>query len=458
MSRYTCFYHVHDTQTRLNKILESIEKNQASEAAELILKVNDATLEMVNAINEAKNIFNTSNVLTYDMAEQNIRAALDELNQEYEDKAKLLSCLKRIIQFAEVVTKDKGDWYSTINNYGKVRPMTNEFDFLSELRAFYPDKTRSLTFMQGKVSTRSDDYIQLYKDMNKAFVLESYVQADYMYDTNDVSVFSPEPSRIVQAQIHEMSISNKVFDMIYVPFNFEIDLVFNGNQVANRSKTAVIQFEKYLRPGGLFVSLIPAYGFTKDYAMTLSKYFNRLMVKEYIAGHDGMRAFYLIAGVKKLDNYIIERQTANEWRMWHYEKTLQENTWDTSKKISVLPPLEIDLFRTVNINDQDIVNITNASGLMTNFKDRYHNNKQKDDMTPLLPFNTGQIGLVLASGQLDGVVDEKNGFYHVIKGRIMRVKETKSYEEDGFLNESTTTSSRVQINLFLPDGTYKTIV
>ena len=76
---------------------------------------------------------------------------------------------------------------------------------------------------------------------------------------------------------------------------------------------------------------------------------------------------------------------------------------------------------------------------------------------PLLPFNVGQIGLVLTSGFLDGVVDEGNGFYHAVKGRVVRKidSDNEIRAESNSIEVNETTTNRVEINAFLPDGTYK---
>ena len=39
---------------------------------------------------------------------------------------------------------------------------------------------------------------------------------------------------------------------------------------------------------------------------------------------------------------------------------------------------------------------------------------------PLLPFTKGQVGQVLVSGNLNGIIDEGNGVKHVIKGSVKK--------------------------------------
>ena len=77
------------------------------------------------------------------------------------------------------------------------------------------------------------------------------------------------------------------------------------------------------------------------------------------------------------------------------------------------------------------------------------------DQSPLLPFNIGQVGLVLTSGCLDGVVEEIDGVYHVIKGMTTKLTtvETDDSEEDK-IKSTETISNRVKINVFTADGKF----
>ena len=75
-------------------------------------------------------------------------------------------------------------------------------------------------------------------------------------------------------------------------------------------------------------------------------------------------------------------------------------------------------------------------------------------MRPLLPFNMGQIGLVLTSGCLDGVVEEYEGQYHAIKGMVTKVRDFNNSREDNDETSIETISNKVQINLLTPDGKF----
>ena len=76
------------------------------------------------------------------------------------------------------------------------------------------------------------------------------------------------------------------------------------------------------------------------------------------------------------------------------------------------------------------------------------------DQSPLLPFNIGQVGLVLTSGCLDGVIEEMEGINHVIKGMTTKVMTTNREEMDDKVRCTETINNQVKINVFTADGKY----
>ena len=122
-----------------------------------------------------------------------------------------------------------------------------------------------------------------------------------------------------------------------------------------------------------------------------------------------------------------------------------------------LPDVEISLFRGSVLDEDELSEIILNDGIFDEFLtslDRDENNK---DTRPLLPFNIGQVGLILSSGSLDGIVEEPDGTKHVIKG--MTIKETDSSSEFRTENGVTITEStevirnKVQITAIDSDGT-----
>lgn len=121
----------------------------------------------------------------------------------------------------------------------------------------------------------------------------------------------------------------------------------------------------------------------------------------------------------------------------------------------VLTP--VNNFQGCIIDPDELINLYNSSSLTHEIDNMKRKNKNAKLASPPLPFNTGQIGIVLTSGCLDGIVEENDTNCHIVKGQVIKyVDEITDFDSA----ENTTTitkitSNRSEINAFLPDGTYK---
>ena len=76
----------------------------------------------------------------------------------------------------------------------------------------------------------------------------------------------------------------------------------------------------------------------------------------------------------------------------------------------------------------------------------------KRERRPLLPLNLSQIGLVGASGLMNGLIECDTP--HIIKGRIVKEKKTKIRNENeyGKIEIREITSNRLIFNILTPSG------
>ena len=120
--------------------------------------------------------------------------------------------------------------------------------------------------------------------------------------------------------------------------------------------------------------------------------------------------------------------------------------------------ITIQKFRGGTLDDVQMESMMEDSAAMKDFwKEQKVEKLSENSAHPLLPFSVGQLGLVLTSGCLDGVIEETGNCSHVVKGRVVkRVDTDREFNEDGTrVQISSTTSNRVEISMFLPDGTFK---
>lgn len=272
----------------------------------------------------------------------------------------------------------------------------------------------------------------------------------------------PKFARIAYGGINKTNISNDAFDVMLLNPNISLDCVLKGNVYIKNEREYLKKSMAFLRENGVMLYALPYYRFYKEICTFLAK--NLKNIKLYTSTWDmGKAKNIYVLGIKKTK---LERE--EEDYSEDYAK-LRNLVWDWRNLVSVDPtefenitlPLSekrIDHFRGSELDEGELNELYKKSSCTASFwKDQQSNSLRDSKKRPLLPFNCGQLGLVMTSGCLDGLVDEGNGHYHVIKGRVVkRVDRTNDVDaEGGRVEIVSTTSNRVQINAFLPDGTFK---
>ena len=263
------------------------------------------------------------------------------------------------------------------------------------------------------------------------------------------------------------TISNEAFDILFLqpPITLEKQ---SERLLIKKEKDLIRDTIKYLRPGGYLVLLLPHFRFYKDICLILAKNYTDFQVRKFSGSNfDKTGVVFLIAKKKAKSKDGKEVNPKDYQKLRHlYNLDKVEYIINENFEEVYLPEgeTEVKFFRGSVLDIDEIKNIFENSGSMNQFwKEQEVEKLSENPQNPPLPFNTGQLGLVLTSGALDGVVNEGRGHYHVVKGRV--VKKTDS-ERDYLSNQEgvtnamelvETTSNRVEINVILPDGTHKVL-
>jgi hypothetical protein len=261
-------------------------------------------------------------------------------------------------------------------------------------------------------------------------------------------------------------ISNDAFDVMFLqpPITLEKQ---SEKLMIKKEKDLIRDTIKYVRPGGYLVLVLPHFRFYKDICLVLAKNFENFQVRRFTgSSFDKTGAIFLIAKRKVKSKDRDKEVDPKEYQLLRHLYNLDKitNMMNEAFEDVQLPKgeAEVKYFRGSILDTDEIRNIFNNSGSMAQFWRAQEVEKiSENPQNPLLPFNTGQLGLVLTSGVLDGVVDEGRGYYHVVKGRVVKKTDT---ERDVQTNNGSseielveTTSNRVEINVLLPDGTHKVL-
>lgn len=266
-------------------------------------------------------------------------------------------------------------------------------------------------------------------------------------------------TKIAKGGLNGAKCSNDVFDVALLMPTLEYTANLTPMQTL-RPRKEVEEFKqvtKYLREDGLLIMLLPYYRLTTQMCTLIARNYKDVSLGEVRQWND----LLMIAGTKIKDDKEPNEEIYNLLRQASLVRPGTSSNELTLNEY-ILPPdlLEVSLFRGNVLDDEDILDIINDSNLYSSFIEKQTNILEStEDQQPLLPFNIGQIGLVLTSGCLDGEIEELDGQYHVIKGMVKKdtIIEEVPTEKRGDKETRTTYVNKVQINVITPDGTIKTL-
>lgn len=264
-------------------------------------------------------------------------------------------------------------------------------------------------------------------------------------------------------------VSNGCFDIVRVRALHDdpmIRITNEGKINPSKEEKQIDRTFRYLRDGGIAIITIPTFAITKKVSLQLAKYGR--VVQMFMAPPSGSFDCSAVLVVQKCTTEKDQQdETFALIRNAFHVRTSRPTRF---AELDLATDFSFGNFpRTVcsdprifkgGLPDNMAMIIALRSSYAYDIKEYVSNVSPK----PLLPFNQGQVGLILSSGKLDGVIDEGSGFKHVIRGRVFKQRRLiKKFEERKTItdNDIVTITQRlnncIEINLFAGDGTYKQI-
>lgn len=283
----------------------------------------------------------------------------------------------------------------------------------------------------------------------------------YGVTNSSISLSKDERARFERLAISDpleaVKISNDSFDIVLATPSLTLNRNPEKKSYVTDERMTLERAYKYLRRGGILVYPVPRAFLSKNIVTYIAKNLGDVQVIEDVYSvYGSIHNTVIIMGTKKPP---LERTLDPKvYSILRNLVVMPERITGLEKKEYRLPPglVQVTKFRSNRLDDAEMEMMFAQSTAMADFWKGQKVTKISDmESHPLLPFNVGQLGLVLTSGCLDGVVEEGNNCSHVIKGRVVKVSETSQDVENGKITEQKTISNRVEISMFLPDGTYK---
>ena len=207
---------------------------------------------------------------------------------------------------------------------------------------------------------------------------------------------------------------------------------------------------RLLADGGLLIYIIPYYRATPDICCVLCENFEQLRVYRFLGKEFERFKQVVFLGVKRKRKEESEiTQQLSEYMLSpdniHPIDELQEQSY-------TLPTAgkSVELFKGAVFNVAELaIQLKNSKSINCLFEDKTLDQRER---RPLLPLNLSQIGLVGASGLMNGLIECDTP--HIIKGRIVKEKKTKvgSENEYGKTELREITSNRLIFNILTPSG------
>ncbi len=206
---------------------------------------------------------------------------------------------------------------------------------------------------------------------------------------------------------------------------------------------------RHLMIGGLLFYIIPYYRATEDICRVLVENFEELQVYRFM--HEEFSKFNQIIFIgrrcKRTERY---EQITKLYETAMYPDRLPSLN-ELSEKSLVLPNTEkkVEQFKGDKFNTHELSEqLKHSHSIDKLFESSALDSRKRQ---PLLPLNLSQIGLVGASGLMNGLIECETP--HVIKGRIVKeIKTTINDLGNGDTEIKEITSNKMIFNVLTPNG------
>ena len=446
-------HYLKDSLVRMRSLTATIEKNLEKEEHKMVFEVVKG-----NAVQA---------FMDYKSAVEELMYLLEEPDMTLRTANNIATMLERMFSSAAEFEEVKDamvtalapfDDYDGFDSYGY-------FETESEQRSSFKNGYISSIYMDllanamPKNVTRPLKVVDPYTyDGSRAFMLmDRYDKPLQVYGIDTNMDISPEDKsrfeRLVVGELKGSMVTNDVFDVLLLAPPISIEKK-GKNVIEKIERDYLHKTINYLRPDGLMIYSIPLTHMYKEVCQYLAKNLKDIQIRL-----DGIHVY--ICGYRNTDkNREADKDVLIALRTLQLNRSNDCYSLDNPLNSFTLPlpATQVLTFRGSKLDETEFAAMYEKSNATETFLKEQRVDKLSDNAkSPLLPFNVGQLGLILTSGCLDGVIDEGNGICHAVKGRVIKKRDVQK-EVDNQKDKIDVTeivANRVEINAFLADGTYK---
>lgn len=248
-------------------------------------------------------------------------------------------------------------------------------------------------------------------------------------------------------------ISNEAFHGLFLNPPY-LSVLTEGGGRARHEKRFLVESLRALTMGGLLIYIIPYYRLTSDICRILSDNFTDLTVWRFTDSEFKKFKQVAILGLRKKRSD--DPDTANTLEHYGYTPTaipvlteLAEGQYAVSAEAKT-----VSVFKGERFNEKELERQLRQSNSFQKLMSK--NELDSAQKHPLLPLSIGQVGLIGGSGMINGLVSCDTP--HIIKGRIVKVKQVDEHEQYNAKGMKMVTevkeviSNKMIFNVLTPDG------
>lgn len=291
---------------------------------------------------------------------------------------------------------------------------------------------------------------------------DSYIRSKF----DDLHLFED----IAETPVQKLKVTAKAMDAVFyrplISEIYEIDYEDKSDRKTIGIDRLITQFRrslKLVRIHGLYMTILPSYILDRQNLKAV----HTILEDVHIRVLSKSMGSLILWGIRKDKSAPIDTDSMKENSAYLYDLMRKEDGLTEVEDIQlfrknhVLPSnlIPISMFHGECISKKVVDNLKEQSTLSKDIL-RDVSTIELKESRPLLPFTKGQLGMILTSGVLNGVVKEKgDGYSHVIKGTVIK-EETVTTEKDKTKNEEvqkTVFRNKVKLSLCTPEGNIITL-
>lgn len=261
--------------------------------------------------------------------------------------------------------------------------------------------------------------------------------------------------KVLKCGIERARISNGVFSLLFLnpPYDHTTGGVESGSE--RMEKTFFRESIPYLKPGGVLIYVVPKYRLTEDIIKMLAYRIDDIRIYRFMDEEYSVFSQIVVFGKKKEMPYL-DMDAVDYWKPFLKEDVAElPEAMFPFYDVPPMDPIEVSTFRSGIIDTEELEVMLKGSPLWDMVKDISFILKAKDDIHPPTPLHRGQVGILLPSGALNGIVGSGVNL-HLVKGRAVKNTYSKIEEETGDTIEQDVLDCSVKV--FTPDGKLLSLV